>query len=198
MCIDFTTSISTYIFSLISSIYLWNRNHPSDRWFTIFGLTFSSIQLVEALLHKNLNNKNINKQLSLILFLILFLEPLANNVGGILYGNKSFFYKTTLAYIFYMVYIFTFKFPDDKDLHTSKDCNLQWNWLRKVSNIDWFIFLFFLGIPSFFYAEPKNHIVFFGGALACTYAEFISGFRQSGTLWCTLANLLYIGVILAN
>ena len=198
MCIDFETSISTYIFSILSSIYLWNRNHPSDRWFTIFGLTFSSMQLVEALLHKNLDNKDINRKLSLIAFLVIFLEPLANNVGGIIYNDKSFFIKTTLAYIIYMVYIFAFKFPDNKDLNTTKDCNLQWHWLRKITTTDWLIFLFFLGMPSLYYSYPKNYIVSIGGTLAFLYANYVSGFMQSGALWCTLVNLLYIGVIMVN
>lgn len=198
MCIDFKTSISTYIFSLLSSIYLWNRNHPSDRWFTIFGLTFSSMQLVEALLHKNLDNKNINRQLSIIAFLVIFLEPLANNIGGIIYNDKSFFIKTTLAYVLYMIYIFAFKFPDNKDLNTTKDCNLQWNWLSKITNADWLVYLFFISLPSLYYSEPKNYIVFIGGWLAYLYAYYVSGFRQTGALWCTLVNLLYVGVILVN
>lgn len=198
MCINFRTSINTYIFSLLSSIYLWNRNNPSDRWFTMFGLTFSSMQLIDALFHKYLDNKNINRILSIIGFFIIFLEPLSNNVGGILYGNKNIFIYSTLLYLLYLFYIIIFKYPDEKDLNTTKEYNLQWNFLRKINNYDWLVFLFFLGMPSLFYSTPKNYICFIGGLFAFLYAYFVSGIRQTGSLWCMLVNLLYIGVILAN
>ena len=200
MCYNFETSISTFIFALISSIYLWNRNKTDDRWICIFGLTFSSMQLIEALLHKNLKNRNLNTILSLVGFIVIFLEPLANNASGILYSNdKSFFINSTLIYLIYMLYIFTFKYPETKDLQTTKEHNLQWNWLNKLNNYDWIVYLFFLSIPCLFYKhEYKSMFCFFTGLAAFLYAYFYSGFRQTGSLWCLLVNIIYVGVILLN
>jgi len=200
MCYNFETSISTFIFALVSSIYLWNRNKSDDRWISIFGMTFSSMQLVEALLHKNLSNRNINRLLYIAGFTIIFLQPLANNLGGVLYSNnKSFFIQTTILYLLFALYIFIFKFPNEDEQQTTQKYNLQWNWLRKINYYDWGIFLFFLGIPCLLYNDSKKSIFcFLIGAFAFLYAYFYAGFRQTGSLWCILVNLMYIGVILLN
>ena len=203
MCYNFETSISTFIFALISSIYLWNRNKTDDRWFCMFGLTFSSMQLIEALLHRDLKNRNLNTILSLAGFIIVFLEPLANNAGGIFYGNdKSFFIKSTLMYLIYMLYIYTFKYPETKDFQTTKEPNLdnlQWNWLNKLNTLDWIVYLFFISMPCLFYKnEYKSMFCFFTGLAAYLYACFYAGFKQPGSLWCLLVNVIYIGVILLN
>ncbi len=47
MCINKEVSITTFISSVIVVIYLWFRNYKYDKWFSLFLLTFASIQFWE-------------------------------------------------------------------------------------------------------------------------------------------------------
>ena len=197
MCYNFSTSIITYAYAIICSIYLWLRNEPSDRWFCIFGVTFTTIQLIEAVLHLYLDNVKINKLFSLLGFIVIFLEPLSNNIGGILYSeHKNLFIISTILYSLFFIYIMMYKRPDDEHMITTKECNLIWNWNHKITNPDFGVWLVFFTLPVLFWSYPKNVVGFIIGAVSLLYPYFLKDPRNTGSLWCSLANASFIGMVL--
>jgi hypothetical protein len=197
MCYNFSTSIITYVYAIVCSIYLWFRNESSDRWFCIFGITFTTIQLIEAFIHLYIDNVKINKILSLLGFIVIFLEPLSNNIGGILYSeHKNLFIVSTILYSIFFIYIMMYKFPDDDHMITTKECNLIWHWDHKVKYLEYGIWLVFFTLPILFWSYPKNLVGFIIGLVSLLYPLFLKDRRNTGSLWCSLANASFICMVL--
>jgi hypothetical protein len=92
------------VFNIIGTIYLWVRNERSDRWISLF---FMNVILIQALqLIENYYNDNVT---SIYIFLLLFVHPLINLIGGSHYKAEFAYIEQIGLYLIFLAYIFISK-----------------------------------------------------------------------------------------
>ena len=190
MCWNAKVSLNTFLFSLfgISFAYL---NNAIGIFAFLYFLSFISMQLLEYFTWNNLNNKSMNRFLSKIgLFLIFIQVPLfilscnkvENNVKYLLIGLYLLFSACSIFY-----------FPIDFSMNKASNGHLAWNWLNFPSFIvfTWLSFIFGLFLYQQQYAT-------FGLYLGVVLAIYYTYYKTNtwGSLWCWIANILALKLIL--
>jgi len=202
MCINKEVSITTFISSWIVAIYIWFRNHKYDKWFSLFLLTFSSIQFWEFLLwtlqEKNLLGSSYDFAISKVIIPItLCLELIVPYIGKLWYQNnykwnigklllkqlKSNIYPYLL--IIYLICFIIKMAKQKRQTIVSKQGSLQWGesfQTKKISFINGLIFAFFLAMP-FISTTLCIPIFLF---VSVIFSLIISD--SFGSYWCLIAN----------
>lgn len=198
MCWNPDVSIKTWYFALFGFIIglIGKQIHISV---LLFALLFSSIQLVEYYLWKNLNDKDKNEFYSKIACLVLLLEPLF--ALFMVYSLKIYGLSITKFLItFYIIYIclFTYIRYNKINFHTGIGNNghLDWYFLKNSGNLHiiiWFV-LFFFGVIM-----TKNIFIIGIATIALIYSLYKSNYDGTfTTLWCNYSNSLWIYIIIKN
>jgi hypothetical protein len=176
--------MNTFLFSMFAaSMALKNRVVTTpDGLFYIF---FSSMQLVEYFLWKNLNNKRGNEFWSKVGFLLIALQP----VVSLLATEDQTTRNVGLGlYILGAVFLLTVVKPlgtIDFSSHRAPNGHLAWNWIDfpKLVLLAYVVFQF---ISLFF---NKRYLRF--GLQMTTVALIYLTYIQSGTwgsMWCWISN----------
>ncbi len=193
MCWNAEVSIQTFTFAVLSFIIGYSYGFPIKK--LIFFMVFSSMQLIEYFLWKNINNKKSNELFSKLGFLVILLEPLSslnlieNNI--ILRNNLIYFYLfiTILFLIFYYKKI-------NFSTTIGKKGFLNWHWLEAFNtpSILYFLLwsiLFFIGLLL-----SKDYFIFIFGLLTYIYSWYNYKKHDTfGTYWCSIVNILWLYVI---
>jgi hypothetical protein len=184
MCWNEKVSMNTFLFSMFAaSMALKNGVVTTpDGLFYIF---FSSMQLVEYFLWKNLNNKRGNEFWSKVGFLLIALQP----VVSLLATEDQTTRNVGLGlYILGAVFLLTVVKPlgtIDFSSHRAPNGHLAWNWIDfpKLVLLAYVVFQF---ISLFF---NKRYLRF--GLQMTTVALIYLTYIQSGTwgsMWCWISN----------
>jgi hypothetical protein len=198
MCINKEVSITTFISSLIVAIYLWVRNYKYDKWFSLFLLTFSSIQFWEFLLWIYKGTKYDYPISGIIIPITLCLELIVPYLGKLWYENKYKWnigakllldLKTSLFPYILSIYLifFIISISKKEKQYTSitEKGSLNWNNVfekTKMTYIHGFIFAFLLAYPfinSSFYVPI---FLFASSLVALAVSDSFSSY------WCLIAN----------
>ena len=202
MCINKEVSLTTFISSSIVAIYLWIRNYKYDKWFSLFLITFSSIQLWEFFLwmlqEKNQLGSNKDFILSRIIIpLTLILEPIVAYLGKIWYESKykgilgglgkelrtSYYPYVLLIYVIIFVWRNLVKKFDRTTV--SEKGSLQWNneyQTNYMGIINGFIFAFFLSFPFIGTIIYLPIFLFLSLVIALLVSD------NFGSYWCFISN----------
>lgn len=141
MCFDATTSIITFSISILSSIYLFKmeKNNKNNKFFSIVLVLIGLMQLLEYFLWKNQKCEIINHYLSLLIIVLITLQPILGINYYIYLFNKTIFNKNfvfiyCILYILLSLYILN-KLNSKKlcSKPTSKSCRLNWDAFDKLA-----------------------------------------------------------------
>jgi hypothetical protein len=225
MCFNATTSLITFSISILCTgylLYYGSINHNKcDIFFGIIVLLIGLMQLIEFFLWKNQScNKN-NHFFSLLIWVLLYLQPIINCITYYhLYPQNRFFsvrfitfyYLLYTACFLYILYYLTTLSLCTKPSATS--CRLVWAPFLIKQNIFlfYFCFLLYFGFGIIFSIETfLNHyndimryrirylflpITLFISIIYLYYKEsifFISSSDFFGSLWCFLA--VFLGIV---
>lgn len=166
MCFDAKTSAITFSIAMVSSIYLYYRGtikHDNiDKFFSIIVILIGLMQLLEYFIWKNQNCNYINHKLSLLILVILTLQPILGSAWyyHLFHKNTIFPYHVYLLYsiVFSIFGIYLIYWLNKTQLcskPTKKSCRLHWASYKKLSDhkpyfiiwsilysVPWFCWLF--------------------------------------------------------
>lgn len=198
MCWNPNVSIKTWYFALFGFIigFIAKKIHISV---LLFALLFSSIQLIEYYLWKNINNQSKNEFYSKIGYIVILLEPLF--ALFMVYSLKIYGLSITKFLItFYIIYIILFTYTKYNKTNfitrIGDNGHLDWYFLKNSGNIHliiWFV-IFFFGIIM-----TKNIFIIGVAGFAFIYSLYKSNYDSTFTsLWCNYSNLLWIYIIIRS
>lgn len=193
MCWNAEISLNTFIFSFFMLLFIaYNNNYTkykiqelNNQFAYIFIFSIISIQLLEYFLWKNITNKRLNKILSTIGTLIIYMQPIAalflmNDVR-----KRNFYIFIYLCSFPFLIYKMTKTHPFT---FISKKGHLQWNW----PNMDGFDFMYiiFLFLPLI---VNKLYTVAIITAILLFLSIYLYRVDNSyKSLWCWYSNLFMI------
>jgi len=87
MCYSTTISLLTFAIMIISTIYLFYRNYPNDRWFSIIFISAGIMQLIEYFMWRSQSCGLTNHLATISAFIILLIQPIATIIGAYFFGS---------------------------------------------------------------------------------------------------------------
>lgn len=194
MCWNATVSLNTYIVALFGTVFSIANGFPIN--VALWMHTFSSMQLVEYFIWKNINDIYWNQFFSYIGLFVITLQSIAS----ILLINDVFLRTAMLlSYLFVVTSLLFMYYPwHPYTTLVSTSRHLRWKWLPELgTDIPLYfisaIWLFFFLVPIFI---SKYYIL----GIGCVIALIISlvTYFMSGTwasMWCWIANGIWLFVI---
>jgi len=190
MCWNPKVSLNTFLFSLFGISFALFNNVIGIFDFLWF-LSFISMQLLEYFTWNNLHDKKMNTFLSKIGLFLIFIQiplfilacrPLENKFKFILIGLY-------LAFSLFCMWYFTIDFSMNK----APNGHLAWNWLNFPTVICFIWLSFIFGL----YAYQKQYLKF-SIYLIVILAIYYTYYKTNtwGSLWCWIANILSLKLIL--
>lgn len=201
MCWNKDVSINTFLFSFLGLLFIYYANTYTKyktAFFTniytyLFIISFSSMQLLEYFIWKNINNQVMNTFLSKIGLFIIFVQPLfaiMMTIDDITKRNIVLFFYFTIMGSF-LTYKKLFN-PISFKTTIAKNGHLMWNWFNfnGFENIIIFIWLFFFfGFWSYKYVLFQLILLFI-----CLIRYFNEG--TFGSMWCWFVNFFMLYFII--
>jgi hypothetical protein len=192
MCFNAPISFSTFLIELFISLYLYNRNKNYDRMNSIFILSFALIQLWEGGIWEN-------QQASFValIFLSLWLQPIAQFYGSYIVTQMPFLKYFTYFYLITFVFILYKTFTSEFSVVTGPNHHLVW--LRNNStnffNSSFLIFIYFFGL-LFPLIYTKQWILLIVGLFTLFYSlyNYLKS-NETSTFWCYSAIIYSIVAI---
>ena len=146
MCYSATASLGSFMISFIGFLFLYNRNHKSDRLFGTIILGISIMQIGEFLMHKDLECKSgLNKLGSSIgLLSHSIIQPLFSLIAILLFNKSKLSNEVKITWIILFVANMVWSFyywPSQNDLcsymykckNKALGCQLYWPWYSYVN-----------------------------------------------------------------
>ena len=152
MCINYKSSIISYLIGMISGLLLILDN-PEKKAIGFFILFYTQVQLLEAIMYFYRNNTPIIY--SKLLLINLGLQGLIFflSVNSVYKVNDIYFYLS-LFISFYLI-LETF---NDKFKNITIDSKLNWNFLNQNQNINILLVVMYLTIFYWFFTKKKSKI----------------------------------------
>jgi hypothetical protein len=176
---DLNFHIISMIFNIIGTIYLWVRNERSDRWISLFFMNVILIQVLQLI--ENFYNDNVT---SIYIFLLLFVHPLINLIGGSHYKAEFAFIEQIGVYLIFLAYIFISKVGLQNFYTTNivtKDNTIIWNYLNTINYYEWAFYIFALLFSMYLYTNPQNITMMIGTYLLLFVSFFIANYKFNAT-----------------
>lgn len=205
MCWNSSVSLNTFLFSICSLLLIiYNNTFTQYKiqeinyfWVYIFFLSFILMQLIEYFIWNHLNNKSLNKILTIFAFILLGIQPMCSVM---IINNKNVRNMLLISYVFLLL-ICTLLINDKLFFYTivDKERHLYWNFYKNYNIIYLFLFLiylFFLLIGLFI--EKKYAIIIIGGlSFIFVYLKYLNSGEQSfKSVWCWSVNLIMLYYII--
>lgn len=201
MCWNPDISINTFVFGLLSLIFLFFTNmfskykikSFSNSYLYLFLLEIISVQLVEFFLWKNLDNKQLNKFLTLIILLLVGSQP-----PTLMMLIKEPNQRNTLLFIyglFVLGYLGIFYLNQTHLFYTSvaKNGHLHWGNTETKSEYNrvfMFMYLIMYLLPLFFVGNYCLSILVIISMVISLYFYLNDG--TFGSMWCWMANFSFL------
>lgn len=211
MCFNASTSIATFIISLFFCVWLISRGavqkDRTDIFAGILTLLIGSMQLIEFFLWKNQKCNKTNHSLSLLLFILLYLQPIIAVITVLLLFKPKgpLFYAMILSCVAITVLmIWNVVILNRQKLCSvpacAQDCRLQWAPLQKKSPLMILFLIFYFIMIALVYLHdyqagfilqyPVRYAVLPVTLLiAVLYSILVSSKNVFGSTWCFLALL---------
>jgi len=204
MCYSTKISLITFTIMTISTIYLFYRNYPNDRWVAIVFISAGLMQLLEYFMWKDQSCGITNHVATILAFIVLLIQPIAVLIGAYYFGDLIFDRKK-LAPIIWIYGIIIGIFAINWINYASKKrlCSLP-----NGKHLDWdfkpmmkiFSFMYYLVFLLFFMSRPwyLGAIVgiFLIGILL--FSVFYIKNPSWKSWWCFVVNFIPIIYILVS
>jgi len=190
MCWNQKISLNTFLFSLFGISFAYFNNEIKFYSYLYF-LSFISMQLLEYFAWGNLNNKKMNNFLSKIGLFLIFVQPIFYTLSCYNVDNKI---KTWIIALYLVFSMFcAVYFPIDFLMSKASNGHLAWNWLSFPTSITFIWFSFILGLILY----QKQYFTF-SVYLIIVLTIYYTYYKTNtwGSLWCWIANLLALRLIL--
>ena len=203
MCWNAPVSLVTFLTSILMCGYIWQRNMPNDRPLSIWIAWFSLVQLFEFFMWRNMTNHTVISKLA---FVSILAQPFV--LAGSLYyyySDKDSWRKQLLLFIAGLSLIKTivagsYAFSETRAKWLSEkgpNCHLIWWFVKEekllpiLARVDTVYGLSLLAATLLI--KPFNQGVLYSLFGTLTYGITKLFYpRESGSLWCWVANLLAI------
>ena len=169
MCYNFKASITAWIIALISCLYMLSYPEIYGTWIPLFILTFSQIQILEAIIWSNGNK---NTETTRILMFFLLLQPLINSFLGYRNTNNKFLLYSSFFYGAIIIYHLITSRNDEFITLKGSTGNLIWNRFRNGKQVHLFgnefigmAYLVGLCFPFFFMEGNIKYVPLFTGII---------------------------------
>lgn len=208
MCYDIQSSLSAWLISNCSAIYLYKRNRNFDRWNSFFIISFSTIQLLEAGLWWTQSQglpSYANEILTKSILIVLLSQPFVQSYFGAketrseLLKYMAFIYAAMILWGFYRL----IKSPKGS-FYTAPNSkgHLVWHDKSKESflggNTGYVVPLLYLGglfIPLLFQSDRRGLPLLIVGGASFFFSMFIGDKESFSSLWCFYAVAYSIAAI---
>ena len=195
MCWNEYVSINTFVFGIFVLLLIAFNNKYSkykisefeNPYTYFFMVSFISMQFIEFVLWRNLNNKFINKTMSILGSLLLVIQPIASltMLENINLRNKMILIYSIPAFVYFFYNII------NKNIYTivSKTGHLKWNWIPNdlLGYLFYLFFLYFsLFVNKYYFGTILSAILF----AILYYYYYIDG--TAGSLWCWSVNIIML------
>jgi len=195
MCWNEYVSINTFVFGIFVLLLIAFNNKYSqykiadfeNPYLYFFIVSVISMQFIEFVLWRNLNNKSINKTMSILGSLLLVIQPIASltmleninlrNIMILIYSIPSF------VYFCYNI------INKNIDTIVSKTGHLKWNWIP-TNLLGYLFYLFFLYFSLFINRKYIGIILSFQLFAIFYYYYYTDG--TAGSLWCWSVNIIML------
>jgi hypothetical protein len=187
MCWSPQVSLNTFLVGLFG--FTFALANGAEIPLMLFMLCFTTMQLAEYFIWKNLNVPYWNTVYSWFGIIILFLEVI---FAIALMKHSMIKWGLLVGFIVYSFIVWKF-FIDKPFTKRGSDGHLQWKWVKDYSPLIVLIWLFFFLTPLFL---SGHYIV--GWVAILTLLISIIGYYQAGTIssmWCWIANITWLVII---
>ena len=203
MCWNEYVSINTFVFGIFVLLLIaFNNKHSQYKiadfenpYLYFFIGSVISMQFIEFVLWRNLNNKSINKTMSILGSLLLVIQPIAS-----LTLLKNINLRNTMIFIYSILsFIFLFYNITHKNIYTivSKTGHLKWLWIQNVNLnsipqeiIVHLLYLFFLSFS--FFVNRRYFLIISSSILFCLFYYYYYTDGSAGSLWCLSVNAIML------
>jgi hypothetical protein len=198
MCWNQYVSINTFLFGvfvlLLISFYNKYSNYKIDEFknpYTYFFImSFITMQFIEFVLWRNLDNNFINKLMSILGSLLLVIQPIASLT---MLHNIELRNKLLIIYSIPSFSYFIYKLLNKKFYTTiSKNGHLKWNWASDI-NHNFLFYLFYLFFLYFSLFINKNYMgILLTLPLFGLFYYLYYNDGSAGSLWCWSINIIML------
>ena len=207
MCFSAEASIISYIIGTISSLYLLINGDKYDKQIGLFCLVFVQMQLLEFFMWIDQSCQNTNYYASILVNLILLLQPLSIIIGAILFKTTSIpsiLLILCLILNLIITILTIYQISNNKKNLCSKHINngyLEWDNINKITNLEYILYFLFMFIIWPFMKNKKGLIVFIFGIISLLFGMnngLKFNFAQWESKWCFFSVSLPVIIILYN
>ena len=191
MCYSKSLSLKSFLFGIISSLYLYNNSSFNEnKTIAMFFSFVSLMQLVEYFLWSDLKCTGINQTTSKIGILLNHFQPVVLLIISLFYleSNKSLDFNIiiliNIIYSIYVIYVYK-RFLDEKNfcVKPNKKGHLDWTWKHNF-NYNFYHLLIFLNLYNYYnYSKLTMSIIL-------SYVLFfisLTKFKDNiGEFWCLM------------
>lgn len=209
MCYSTTISLLTFAIMAISTIFLFYRNYPNDRWFAIVFISAGIMQLVEYFMWKDQSCGMMNHLATMCAFLVLLIQPITVLIGAYYFGDLVFDKRKLVpiillyAIIIVIIGINWINYGRKKRLCSRPNgIHLDWdfsNWIDKPI-IKFFCIFYYLVVLVFFMSRPWYLGIIIGILLIGTllFSVFFVKNPAWKSWWCWIINIIPIIYIIKS
>lgn len=206
MCFDTTSSFLSWGISVAIAAYLYKRNKESDRFYALFILCFSLIQLLEGLIWLDLDSKKFVPLLTTLILIGLCLQPIVQTFGSVKYQTSSdesiANLQITGAWFVLGVFLYQiYKFIGSKNYSiVGEKGHLVWTTSSTPNGIFKteiaIIYLLGLFLPLVIIPTTKNCILALIGVITFGYSWLKTRSKEFGSYWCFTAIAYSVAALL--
>jgi len=202
MCVNAEVSLTSFFVGVISSIcliYYGNKKFEKENLSTgIFFIYISFVQLFEYFIWTDIdNNKGINKIISIILPVVVYLQPVVFYIIKSIIFKQSFSLINVLLFIYIIYGIFQYNsYLTNESLITKvKNKVLHWKWIKySIKNMYSILFAIVVFLYfNFYYAL----LLFILGIFLLIISHKIA-IIDYDSIWCLLAAYIPIYMLIGS
>jgi len=179
MCWNAEVSLNTFIFGCISAIIVYKLG-VINNIIILVVLSFTSIQLLEYFIWRNIDNIKINEILSEIGLFIIGIQLLL----------LTYFSKNRYILLSYVIFVLLFIIIELKNIKfrsiRGENGSLRWLWLEP--NIIWIIIF----LTYYLITNLKIYRFLFVSMTLITSLYYYYKYRTWGSIWCYISNILWV------
>ena len=199
MCISAEVSMIAFLTCSVSSVYLYKRNRPNDRWIAMMFGYLGIMQLLEYLMWMDQECSGLNQTATYLGFLHVVLQPIMS-ISLAYYMTKGniplFIYGLLFVYLIYSVPLL---YSSLKEGQCSKPCNgskigLSWDFVNPESGTYLWIVFFLALVTPLLLMKKNGKLYFTANLIVWILSGIIGSYRcngpvpiPSGSLWCLMA-----------
>lgn len=209
MCYDIQSSLSAWLISNCSAIYLYKRNRHYDRWNSYFIISFSTIQLLEAGIwwtQKEGLPSVANELLTKSVLLVLLSQPFVQSYFGAKETQSELLKYMTIIYASMILWgLYRLAKAPKGSFYTAPNSkgHLVWHDSSKKSflggNMEYIVPILYLGglfIPLLFQENHRGLPLLVVGGASLFYSMFIGDRESFSSLWCYYAVAYSIAAVI--